>query len=706
MTVLLSAVMLLASCSTADPGYRGWEVYGGDKGSTHYSALDQINKKNVHRLEIAWVHRTGDAEAGRNSQIQTNPIVIGGVLYGVSAGLKAFALKAATGECIWTFEPVTDSLQGQRINRGVAYWSDEGDERLFYSAGPHVYALNPATGKLIPSFGTAGRVDLRRGLGRDVSDQWVVARTPGVVYKNLLIQGTVVSEARHAPPGHIRAYDVRTGEQRWIFHTIPHPGEYGYETWPEDAWRTAGGANSWAGMAVDEERGLVFAPTGAPSVQYYGGDILGQNLFASTLLALDANTGTRRWHFQVVHHDVYDRDLPAPPNLVTLIHGGRRVDAVAQVTKTGHVFLFDRETGKPLFPIEERPVPASPLEGESAWPTQPFPVKPEPFVRQSFTEEEVTDLSPGAAAGVLDRFKRLRAGGPFNPPSVEGSIFFPFLNGGAEWGGAAVDPHLGILYVNGNELPQIITMHDPERLVQAHGPATGPALYATYCSGCHGADREGDAGRQPSLLNLKDRMDEEDVLRIIEQGQGFMPSFEDVLSAPEKEALVGHLLDLVGQSVSARTEGAETRRASGAHHYQVRANERFVDKNGYPAVKPPWGTLSAINLNTGETLWRVPLGEYPELTAQGVPPTGTENYGGPVVTAGGLIFIGATKDEKFRAFDKDTGDLLWEIKLPFGGYATPATYEVNGRQYVVIAAGGGKMGTRSGDAYVAFALPQ
>jgi quinoprotein glucose dehydrogenase len=525
------------------------------------------------------------------------------------------------------------------------------------------------------------------------------------VYKDLLIQGTTVSEARHAPPGHVRAYDVRTGRQRWIFHTIPHPGEFGHDTWPADAWRTAGGANAWAGVTLDEARGIVFVPTGAPSVQYYGGDVPGANLFASTLVALDANTGRRRWHFQIVHHDIYDRDLPAPPSLITVLRDGRRVDAVAQVTKTGHVFVFDRETGTPLFPVEERAVPASPLAGERAWPTQPFPVLPAPFAPQGFTEANVTDLSPESRAYVLKRLRGLRlGGGPYNPPSVEGSVFLPFLNGGAEWGGAAVDPRRGILYVNANALPKVVTMRAADAAPAAARAVTGRALYVTHCASCHGADREGRDDR-PALRDLDRRMGEPDLRRVLDFPRGFMPSFRDVLSRSEKAALTSYLLGREAPPAVTRARAADAHTGTDDERFRLMSIDYLLDQDGYPGSKPPWGTISAIDLNTGATLWQVPLGEYPELTARGLPRTGTENYGGPVVTAGGVIFIAGTRDGRFRALHQATGAVLWETTLPFAGYATPATYEVNGRQYVVIAAGGGKMGTNVGDAYVAFALP-
>jgi quinoprotein glucose dehydrogenase len=419
------------------------------------------------------------------------------------------------------------------------------------------------------------------------------------------------------------------------------------------------------------------------------------------------------WHFQFVHHDLWDRDLPAPPNLLTVRHRGRRVDAVAQVTKSGHVFVFDRVSGEPLFPIEERPVPPSDLQGESAWPTQPFPLKPAPFARQLFTHAEITDRTPEAHRAVLDRFARLRPHAPFLPPSREGTIIFPGFDGGAEWGGAAVDPD-GVLYVNANEMAWVVNMVETGRETPGV-PASGRALYTQICAACHGLDRAGNAAQNvPTLVDIGRKLKPQDITALLETGKGVMPSFA-FLSARQKAAVTDYLLapdaapeprnEVVASGAATPDETPEGD-ALGVIPYTITGYNRWLDPEGYPAVKPPWGTLNAIDLNTGEYRWRVPLGEFPELTARGLPPTGAENYGGPVVTAGGLVFIAATKDEMFRAFDKRTGRLLWQTKLPAGGYATPATYEVHGRQYVVIACGGGKMGTKSGDAYVAFALPR
>ncbi|HJQ27458.1 MAG TPA: PQQ-binding-like beta-propeller repeat protein [Blastocatellia bacterium] len=675
-----------------------WRTHGGNPAHTQYSPLKQINPANVSRLKVAWVYHTGDARADNRSQIQCNPIIVDGVLYATSPEIKVFALDAATGKELWTFDPFKAGAQASSLgaNRGVTYWQSGNDRRILVCAGERLYALDARTGQPIPSFGKLGSVDLTEGLGRDIKGLFVLSNTPGAIYKDLLILGTRVNEGPGpAAPGHIRAYDVRTGKIRWIFHTIPWPGEYGYDTWPKDAWQRIGGANAWSGISVDTRRGIVFLPTGSAAFDFYGGNRKGANLFADCLLALDAATGRRLWHYQFVHHDLWDRDLPAAPVLVTLRRNGRLIDAVAQTTKQGYVFVFERSTGKPLFPITERPVPPSDLDGEAASPTQPLPVKPPPYARQTFTEADATDISPEARDAVLSRLRKTRTGRQFIPPSREGTIIFPGFDGGAEWGGAAFDPTSGRLYVNANEMAWILTM------VEMAPRTPGETVYRRNCASCHGIDRRGATQQNaPALINLAGRLPREQALRIIEHGRGWMPSF-GYLADDQKRDLLRYLYDEEAADVAAKTKPGEASDVP----YTITGYNRFLDPQGYPAVKPPWGTLTAIDLNRGEIGWQIPLGEFAELTKRGIPITGTENYGGPIVTAGGLIFIGATKDEKFRAFDKRTGKLLWETQLPAGGYATPSTYEVNGKQYVVIACGGGKMGTKSGDAYVAFALP-
>jgi len=679
---------------------REWRTHGGDPGHTQHSPLTQIDATNVRRLRVAWTYRTGDARPEGRSQIQCNPIVVDGVLYATSAGLHAFALDAASGRELWRFDPTggggaSDGALG--VNRGVVFWSDGRERRILYSAGQTLFALDAATGSLVPGFGREGRVDLGLGLGRELAGAYVRATTPGVVYRDLLILGSAVSEGPGpSAPGHVRAFDVRTGAVRWTFRTIPQPGEYGYDTWPPDAWKTAGGANSWSGLSLDHSRGLVYVPTGSPAFDFWGGDRKGANLFGNSLVALRAATGERVWHYQLVRHDLWDRDLPQAPVLLDVRRGDRTIDAVAQATKSGHVFVFDRASGEPLFEVEERPVPGSELQGEETSRTQPLPRKPRAFSRQAFGEADATDLSPASRVAVLERLRQVRSAGQFVPPSTQGTVIFPGFDGGAEWGGSAFDPQTRLLYVNANEMPWILEMRE---VPKAGALPLGARVYAQHCAVCHGASRQGAPQAQsPSLVGIETRQARGDTLAIVEKGKGVMPGFA-FLSPAERAAVAAFAR---GEREPDAPDGEAAR---AGRPYAHLGYNRFLDPEGYPAVKPPWGTLNAIDLDSSEIRWSVPLGELPELTKRGIPRTGTENYGGPVVTAGGLVFIAATKDEKLRAFDKRTGEVLWETTLPAGGYATPATYEVGGRQYLVIAAGGGKMGTKSGDAYVAFALP-
>ncbi|MEO8561745.1 MAG: PQQ-binding-like beta-propeller repeat protein [bacterium] len=682
-----------------------WRVTGGEPGQSRYSPLAQIDRGNVQRLRVAWEYHAGDASPQNRSEIQATPIVAHGVMYATSPSLAAFALRAESGALLWRFDPFQNQPRENHVNRGVVYWESGDEQRVLYVVGRRLYALDAATGRPVPTFGHDGWIDLGEGLGRDVSKTQLVGTSPGVIFDDLIIQGTRVSEGEGAAPGHVRAYDVRTGRIRWTFHTVPQRGEVGAETWPEGGPEQGGGANSWPGMSVDVSRGLVFVPTGSASPDFYGGERLGQNLFANTLLALDARTGRRVWHFQTVHHDIWDRDLPAVPNLVSVVRDGRRVDAVAQITKSGFVFLFDRATGAPLFPIEERAVPPSDLAGEQAWATQPIPTKPAPFARQVMTEADVTDLSPSAHATALARFRTLRHGPLFTPPSREGTVVLPGFDGGGEWGGAAADRESGVLYVNANDVPWIAALRERETRALDAPPQSGESVYASNCASCHRADRRGDGGRTPSLVGIGDRKSVAELHQVIERGRGFMPAFPS-LSTSQRNAVISYLTGKVpAPSIEANRAAADTRGGPTPSRFQFLGYERWRDSSGYPAIKPPWGTLSAIDLNTGEYRWRITLGEHPELAAKGMAATGAEQYGGPIVTAGGIVFIAATQDAKFRAFDKSTGTLLWEWQLPAAGYATPSTYQVGGKQYVVIAAGGGKLGTKSGDSYVAFALP-
>ena len=712
--LLVAGLLLFISCDNDKKEFDSWRVYGGNKQTIRYSTLEQIDTNNVQNLQVAWVYHTGDADSANYSQIQCNPIIIDSILYGTTPQLKLIALHAASGQVKWIYSP-WDSVPGnkrQHFNlnnsRGVTYWSDgKDDHRIFFTAGSHIHAVHALTGKLILSFGDRGKIDLHNGLGRDISNLFITATSPGIIYGTKLIMGSRVDEGPDAAPGHIRAYNVITGKQEWIFHTIPQPGEFGYDTWEDTiAYKKIGGANSWAGFSLDEKRGIVFVPTGSASFDFYGGKRKGANLFANCLLALDASTGKRKWHFQFVHHDMWDMDTPTPPALVTIKKDGNLIDAVAQPTKTGFLFLFERETGKPIYEIKEMPVPAhSEIPGEKAWPTQPIPSLPAPFVRQSFTSTDINDvLGEDSKIHIRKKLDSLQTGKMFTPPSFQGTVVFPGFDGGAEWGGPAFDPSSGILYVNANEMPWILTIITNKRFptVNESYEAAAKRLYGQHCMSCHGIDRKG-AGNYPGLIGVSKKYKKAQLKEVIEKGRRMMPGFQQ-LSAEEKNALLSFLLN-DKQQLSKRFpfQPIDTFRNL---PFSITGYNKFLTPEGYPAIKPPWGTLNAIDLHTGNLKWKIPLGEYPELKAKGISTTGTENYGGPVVTAGGVLFIAATRDGKFRAFNKRTGKLLWETNLPAAGFATPATYMINGKQFVVIACGGGKLGTKAGDAYVAFTLPR
>ena len=677
-----------------------WPAYNGGVDGDHYSLLMQIDRTNVRELRPTWTYDTGE-----RGGMETNPLVVGRILFAYTPKQKVFALDAATGKQLWRFD---SGIEGTQPARGLAYWTDGRQRRLLAGVMNFVYALDPDTGKPIASFGEGGRIDLRKNLGDDAHYEKlsVAITSPGVVYRDLLIVGFRTAETAPAPPGDIRAYDVRSGALRWTFHTIPHPGEFGYESWPKNAWKTAGSANNWAGMSLDQKRGIVYVPTGSPVSDFYGADRVGDGLFGDTLLALDANSGKRIWDFQGVHHDVWDRDFPSPPALVTLQRDGKSVDAIAQTTKQGYLYLFNRVTGKPLFPIEEMPYPASNVPGEQTSPTQPRPTMPEPYARQLLTADMLTQRTPEAHAAALKLFATFRSAGQFIPLSVDRqTVVFPGFDGGAEWGGPAVDEKTGVIYINANDVPWT------GGLVEDTGNAgAGAEMYDYSCAVCHGDDRRGSPPSFPSLLGVGGRLSDAEITSAIRNGKGRMPSFSS-LTDKDLEVLLAYLKTGEDQEEpghgSAPLTDASAAGAPVRARYRFTGYRRFQDPEGYPAVEPPWGTLNAIDLHTGKYLWKIPLGEYPELAASGMKTTGTENYGGPVVTAGGLVFIGATMfDDKIRAFDSSNGKLLWEYKMPYAGVATPAVYMVDGKEYVVIAASGGRNPKEpAGGMYVAFSLP-
>jgi quinoprotein glucose dehydrogenase len=694
-TGLLSLTLTNDTTTNSD-----WREYLGGADRNHYSTLTQINAANVNQLTVAWKYTTYDS-----GQIQCNPIIVDGILYGMTASTQPFAVDAATGVEIWRKKKAADNSLS--TSRGVAYWQDGDDKRILYTNGPWLYAIHATTGLPILSFGDSGRTSLKSGLGVTAKDKMVISNTPGTVFGDVIVMPLRVSEGNDASLGHIQAFNIRTGRLAWVFRTIPLPGEYGYKTWPPNTYKNTdvGAANNWSGMAVDRDRGILYVPTGSAAFDFYGGNRIGSNLFANCLLALDAKTGKRLWHFQFVHHDILDRDPPAPPNLVSITRNGKKIDAVAQVTKQGFVFVFDRVTGIPLFPIEERRVPASNVPGEKSWPTQPFPTKPAPYARQTFTAADINPYAENKNELLLT-FKKSRSEGPFTPLSKQGTIVYPGLDGGAEWGGAAADPE-GILYVNSSEMAWRIAIGSTATEAQMAGLSSGNRLYINNCVACHGAKRKGNAASGfPSLLGIGAKRTRAYVSNVISHGKGMMPAFPK-FSEKQKNALVAFLYGEERQEPGlAKVQGPGKTKQSGTKaSYKISGYTKFLDKNGLPAVRPPWGTLNAIDLNTGEYVWKIPFGETPDLAAKGIEQTGSESYGGPVITASGLLFIAGTKDKKFRVYNKATGELLWQTELPAAGFATPSTYAVNGKQYVVIACGGTKLGAAAGDSYVAFALP-
>jgi glucose dehydrogenase/cytochrome c5 len=783
-------------------------IAGGQWSQDHYSPLSQINRRNVKSLKVAWVFHTHEAGDG----METNPLVVGRVIYAYTPSQKVIALNAVTGELLWEFD---SGIKGSQPVRGVAYWTDGKRGLVLAGIMNYLYCLDATTGKPVLSFGESGRIDLRKGLGRDYRQQSIVLTSPGVIFKNLIMVGGRNPETPPAPPGDIRAFDVHTGKLVWAFHTIPHPGEPGYETWPPNAWKTAGAANNWAGMVVDEQRGTVYVPTGSAVPDFYGGARVGDDLFADCLLALNATTGRMIWSFQGVHHDLWDRDFPAAPVLLTVKRNGKMVDAIAQTTKQGFVFVLNRDTGKPLFPIEERPVTASTVPGEVSSKTQPVPTLPAPYTRQTLTVIDLTDRTPEAHAYALNQFHSFVSGnGQFYPLTVgKETVTAPGYDGGAEWGGPGVDRTSGVIYINTNDVVDTggLAVNDPNAGV-------GLSIYQNQCVLCHRDNRGGSPPEFPSLIDVDKRLTRQQIIDTIHGGKGRMPSFPNLQDGPltalldylrtgtekaagddvpprkgqppassdtelqhddsalgavqaenscgrdsagaivyakscaichgeKAEGIVPGFPELIGvgnrltstqitdlvRSGRDRMPGFSTTeindsdmqglmRFLGAsevlpgtsppevaemNRYRFMGYHKFHDPDGYPAVKPPWGTLSAIDLNTGKYLWKIPLGNYPELAAKGMGNTGTENYGGPIVTGGGLVVIGATVfDKKIRAFDSRTGALLWQHELPYAAVATPTTYMVDGKQYIVVAAGGSKLTKGAPDGlYVAFALP-
>ena len=695
---------------------RTWSIYKADNAGTAYSAIDQLNLANVNQLQVAWRHKFNDApEGSRGANSESNPIIIDGLMYTMSARHRVYALNAVNGEQVWSFDPFNGAAGGG-VGRGVTYYEDGNDKRILFTGGDQLFAVNASTGALITSFGKAGKVSMNVGMRGEPDKISVIPTSPGTIFQDLYIIGNEVSELYGAEPGHIRAYHVKTGALVWTFHTVPQPGEFGYDSWPKDAWKYVGGANSWGGITLDEKRGMVFLATGSPTYDYYGKDRAGMNLFGNSVVALDARTGKYRWHFQTVHHDLWDYDLPAAPNLLTVIHKGKSIDAVVQTSKLGYIYTFNRETGEPLFPIEERPVPASDIPGEQAWATQPFPVKPAPYSRQQITENDIANYSKASNDTLIKRFRAFRYEGPFTPPSLKGTFMMPGSRGGSSWGGGAVDPTKGIIYVKSNDSPEIATMKKVIRneTVNQSEYNQGKALYFTYCVACHMPDKNGDESGNPSLLAIESRLSKGDALNKIKRGGGKMPSFASVIAGKE-EAIISFLYDKEPPAESPGREQnflKEIRENQAANKLATKDEEekylnltaygQFTDSERRQGIKPPFGQLHAINMNTGEFEWSVTLGNQAESQMPGAPETGASGSAGPLVTKGGLLFIGSTRDRKFRAFDQKTGKLVWEYTLPGIANANPSSYWSNGKQYVAISVAGDA--TNPAGYMIAFAL--
>jgi len=599
--------------------FNTWDQYLGGADSSQYSSLNQINKSNVKQLAVAWSYATGD-----NVQYLFNPLVVDGVMYVEAKNNSLVALDAVTGRELWVH-----AFQGPVTTRGMNYWEskDRADRRIFTTNGGFLTAIDARTGETVKSFGDNGRTDLRTGLDRDLTHvPPIQTNNPGRIFEDTIIMPLMRSGADYSyVPGDIHAYNVRTGKLLWQFHTVPRPGEFGYETWPKDFWMRSGGGINWNELTIDEKRGIAYIPTGTGKWDHYGADRVGQNLFANSIIALDARTGKRLWHFQTVHHDLWDYDLPAGPKLLTVKHDGKNVDVVIQPTKQGFLFVLDRVTGKPLWPIEERAVPKSDVPGEQAWPTQPFPTKPPAFARQALTEKDISPYMPEAEqAAWRERIRNSRNEGLFTPPSMKGTVSIPGVGGGASWGTAAVNPAKGFLYIVSKDAPTIITITPP-------GSSAG---------------------------------------------------------SNEKGKAVPHAPPVTP------VDGAFT-------HYTAPYTQ-FVSQSKLPSLSPPWFQLTAYDLNAGTIQWQIPYGTVPSLAAQGHADTGVvqQQRGGPVVTASGLI-LAATNDKKFRAYDADTGKVIWETDLPASAEGVPAVYEIGGREYVAlcVAAGNGP------GAYMVLALP-
>jgi quinoprotein glucose dehydrogenase len=718
---LLATLVMLGSCAPSgstslapEEKFTKWTRYEGEPGATHFSALDQIDRSNVHQLQVAWTYTKGSTGI--------NPIVVDTMMFVIGAQNSLVALNAATGRELWSYSPATPGGVGRR---GVMYWEsqDRSDRRVYITRNNLVVAINAMTGQPVTSFGTNGEADLRQGITvRDTAGISVNPPSPGVVFQDILIFGSGPGEAYGSGPGDIRAFDARSGKLLWIFHTIPHPGEFGYDSWSDpEAYRKIGAANAWGGMSVDDKRGIVYIPLGSAAYDFYGADRIGNNLFANSLVALDARTGKRIWHYQTVHHDLWDYDLTATPTLLTVRHNGKMVDAVAQAAKTGFLFVFDRVTGEPLWPIEERAVPKSDMPGEVTSPTQPFPTWPRPFAVQKFTAEDINPyiVDPAERDSLVKIVRESNNLGLYTPPSTRPTMQMPGNSGGANWGSTGADPRNGSFYVVTKNLPTVLKL---ERILPGvFGTGTTQAdrglfTYQQNCQACHQATRAGQPPLIPSLVGVTDRLTPAQILAIVHEGKGNMPAFRDLSNQD-----VGAIVTYLGNPAAAQPLAAAGAGAPGSGgRVEDGGPLRFQTGYGYFSasggmwgIKPPYMTMTKYDLNTGDIRWQVPIGEIPSLSARGITGTGAAQLaGGPAVTAGGLVFM--TTGNALGAYDQETGKLLWSGQLPATTNGIPTVYQVGGRQYVTIgsAGGGGFGGGQGGNAppptqvFITFALPE
>jgi quinoprotein glucose dehydrogenase len=705
-TILCAVLMGCSEHQDIATDYSTWSNFAGSADAAQYSSLKQINAANVNQLEPAWSYSTGD-----NNRYFFAPLIVDNVAFVLAKNNSIVAIDATNGKEIWTHSLPDPTVK--ITNRGINYWesNDRTDRRLFFSSDHFLRALNAETGKFVTTFGEGGRINLKEGLGRDPNKLSLVqSHSPGRVFEDLIILGSATNEGYGSAPGDVRAFDVRSGELVWSFHTIPHPGEFGYETWPEDAWKTVGGANVWTGFTLDVQRGIVYLPVASAKYNFYGADREGANLYSNCLVALNARTGERLWHFQFVHHDIWDYDPAAAPKLLTVQHEGEKVDIVAQITKQGFVYVFNRLTGDPLWPIEERPVPTgTEMPRETLWPTQPFPTVPPPFARQTFTVDDLNPyLDPEERAQYHDYVQSARNEGLFTPPGRRDTVQMPGNNGGANWGGGAVDPATGMLYVVSKDHPAMLKLEpDHAQLVPAPTDPLlrGQYLYDVYCHSCHTTEIQKNTLSVSSLVGVTQKLNDQQLGTIIKQGQGPMPGFPSI-SDSDRDLLVANLKNPIPIPKSPRDENE-----------QLGASARFVSgfglmraSNGLSPIGPPWSTLTAYDLNEGTIKWQIPLGEVPELAARGIKNTGSVYPKvGPVVTAGGLLFAG-TRDKKVRAFDLNNGAILWEREVSAALEGIPAVYEVAGRQYILFCASAQVGLTRETEVtiqgeYIAFTLP-